>query len=470
MLARAPHALATPGGPGGALVQERVICCVLENGGRAVPRGRAFFHLLDRVPLLQRCCAASSYAGPWPEHVASRGAHVERDLRRAPAARSARGGFGVKRVAMSDITRERAALVARILQGDGEASREQRRAAFLDEGVEATVRDLVRKIARRPGEISGADIAVGPGPHVEDPGVRGLRSACRRRRGGCAAMEIRRSRRSTRPARREGLTECASRSSTRGWLATIQHLPFIRTVSRQPTPEVLKLIGAPFLTSSETAWRTSSTAMRGLVALLGRGSGAYGGVHLEAERVRVPRQGALGGKSARAYGDEAKVAARAGDLDGAVIDEPLRATLLHAPHVDARAMSSRCGCDARALCGRRCIGADPGRGGRRRSRSTRRTGWRTRRLHGARARGLRAGAVSAGARISREASATRPTARRQRHLALRRDRHGYLHRSSPRFIDQPAAALQETRQQLYLPGSVPGLKLTERTDRYGGRV
>ncbi len=60
---------------------------------------------------------------------------------------------------MSDITRERAAMVARILEGEGKASREQRRAAFLNEGVEASLRGLVSKIGERASEISDDDFA-----------------------------------------------------------------------------------------------------------------------------------------------------------------------------------------------------------------------------------------------------------------------------------------------------------------------
>jgi alkylhydroperoxidase family enzyme len=58
---------------------------------------------------------------------------------------------------MSDITRERAAMVARIQKGDGEASREQRRAAFLNEGVEASLRALVSKVCEGAHEITEDD-------------------------------------------------------------------------------------------------------------------------------------------------------------------------------------------------------------------------------------------------------------------------------------------------------------------------
>jgi hypothetical protein len=60
---------------------------------------------------------------------------------------------------MSDIGQERKALVARIQEGDGEASREQRRAAFRNEGVESSLRDLVNKVCAHAREITETDIA-----------------------------------------------------------------------------------------------------------------------------------------------------------------------------------------------------------------------------------------------------------------------------------------------------------------------
>ena len=58
---------------------------------------------------------------------------IERD-------RTADAALGVEGAGMSDITKERAAMVARIVRGDGQATREQRRAAFRNEGVEASLR------------------------------------------------------------------------------------------------------------------------------------------------------------------------------------------------------------------------------------------------------------------------------------------------------------------------------------------
>ena len=50
-------------------------------------------------------------------------------------------------------------MVARIQEGDGAASREQRRAAFLNEGVEASLRNLVGKVGERAREITADDFA-----------------------------------------------------------------------------------------------------------------------------------------------------------------------------------------------------------------------------------------------------------------------------------------------------------------------
>jgi hypothetical protein len=60
---------------------------------------------------------------------------------------------------MSDITRERTALVTRIQEGNGAASREQRRAAFRNDGVEPSLRDLVSKVCERTREITDNEIA-----------------------------------------------------------------------------------------------------------------------------------------------------------------------------------------------------------------------------------------------------------------------------------------------------------------------
>ena len=60
---------------------------------------------------------------------------------------------------MSDITRTRKALVARILAGDGKASHAQRRAAFDGAGLAAPLNTLIDKVAKRAYTVTDEDVA-----------------------------------------------------------------------------------------------------------------------------------------------------------------------------------------------------------------------------------------------------------------------------------------------------------------------
>jgi hypothetical protein len=60
---------------------------------------------------------------------------------------------------MSDIGSARKALVARILQGEGMASRAQRRAAFDGAGLAGPVGVLVEKVCKRAHEVTDEDVA-----------------------------------------------------------------------------------------------------------------------------------------------------------------------------------------------------------------------------------------------------------------------------------------------------------------------
>jgi hypothetical protein len=60
---------------------------------------------------------------------------------------------------MSDISRARQALVARILKGDGQASQAQRRAAFDNAGSAAPLTTLIDKVATRAYLVTDEDIA-----------------------------------------------------------------------------------------------------------------------------------------------------------------------------------------------------------------------------------------------------------------------------------------------------------------------
>jgi alkylhydroperoxidase family enzyme len=60
---------------------------------------------------------------------------------------------------MSDITQARKALVARILDGDGRASRAQRRAALDNAGLPETLTMLIDKVVKYAYKVTDQDIA-----------------------------------------------------------------------------------------------------------------------------------------------------------------------------------------------------------------------------------------------------------------------------------------------------------------------
>jgi alkylhydroperoxidase family enzyme len=60
---------------------------------------------------------------------------------------------------MSDIKHARTALVARILEGEGQASATQRRAAFNNAGPAAPVTTLIHKVAKCSHKVTDEDIA-----------------------------------------------------------------------------------------------------------------------------------------------------------------------------------------------------------------------------------------------------------------------------------------------------------------------
>lgn len=59
---------------------------------------------------------------------------------------------------MSNITSLHSSLVARVLEGEGRASPEIRRATFDNEGLEEPVRTFVDKVAHRAKTVTDADI------------------------------------------------------------------------------------------------------------------------------------------------------------------------------------------------------------------------------------------------------------------------------------------------------------------------
>lgn len=60
---------------------------------------------------------------------------------------------------MSDITKARKELVARLLEGNGQASHAQRRAAFDNTILTEPLRTLINKIAKHAYKVTDADIA-----------------------------------------------------------------------------------------------------------------------------------------------------------------------------------------------------------------------------------------------------------------------------------------------------------------------
>jgi hypothetical protein len=60
---------------------------------------------------------------------------------------------------MSDIRQARAALTQRILEGDGQASPSERRAAFDNNGLAGPPAALVDKVARHAWKVTDQDIA-----------------------------------------------------------------------------------------------------------------------------------------------------------------------------------------------------------------------------------------------------------------------------------------------------------------------
>jgi hypothetical protein len=72
---------------------------------------------------------------------------------------------------MSDIGNARKALVARILEGEGIASRAQRRAAFDGAGLTGPVGVLVEKVCKHAHEVTDGDVAVPHGSNLGEDEV-----------------------------------------------------------------------------------------------------------------------------------------------------------------------------------------------------------------------------------------------------------------------------------------------------------
>jgi alkylhydroperoxidase family enzyme len=60
---------------------------------------------------------------------------------------------------MSDVTQLHHALITRVLDGDGEAPNDMRRAAFDDAGLGEPIRTLIDKVARHANRVTDEDVA-----------------------------------------------------------------------------------------------------------------------------------------------------------------------------------------------------------------------------------------------------------------------------------------------------------------------
>src|SRR5262249_39227889 len=69
---------------------------------------------------------------------------------------------------MADVTRHRQALVARVLDGDGKATPEQRRAAFANANVAEPARALIDKVAKNAYKVTDEDVAAAQTSRSED--------------------------------------------------------------------------------------------------------------------------------------------------------------------------------------------------------------------------------------------------------------------------------------------------------------
>ena len=69
---------------------------------------------------------------------------------------------------MSDITEGRRALLARLLEGDGRASLNQRRAAFDNTGLSEPLSTLIDKVAKHAYKVTDEDVAAAQEPGLSE--------------------------------------------------------------------------------------------------------------------------------------------------------------------------------------------------------------------------------------------------------------------------------------------------------------
>jgi hypothetical protein len=97
---------------------------------------------------------------------------------------------------MSDIRQARKALVARILEGDGEASPAERRAAFNNTGLGEPLHTLIDKVARHAHRVTDEDFARARASGLSEDQIfeiivcAAIGQATRQYDGALAALEI----------------------------------------------------------------------------------------------------------------------------------------------------------------------------------------------------------------------------------------------------------------------------------------
>ena len=96
---------------------------------------------------------------------------------------------------MSDITKARKALVTRILEGDGKASRAQRLAAFGHTGFSEPLNTLIDKVVKQACQVTDQDIAATKASGLSDDQIfeivvcAAIGQAVRQHDGALAALE-----------------------------------------------------------------------------------------------------------------------------------------------------------------------------------------------------------------------------------------------------------------------------------------
>jgi alkylhydroperoxidase family enzyme len=96
---------------------------------------------------------------------------------------------------MADIKQARKAVIARILEGDGQAPQAQRRGAFDNTGLTDPLRTLVDKVARQAHQVTDGDVSATRSAGLTEDQIfeivvcAAIGQANRQYESGCAALE-----------------------------------------------------------------------------------------------------------------------------------------------------------------------------------------------------------------------------------------------------------------------------------------